>query len=423
MRRPNELSAADFPIPLSLPADNFEDVASLLRLCAAGRLYEVEEWIGAGRSLQWRPTRDRKLRRRASALQIAVDRGFYSLAALLLANGYDPNGDASECLSVAVHRSDGEMVELLLRFGADPARMDFATVLETCNRQAMDRFVGAGVDPCAANATARALASKRRPILGFVKQYRTRFPNLQGQVDIALHSFTKDGDRKGVSLMLWLGADPHAVTPSSAYVEDAPYVENESSFRCAIWGRDEKILSWFLPSSIPADQVQPLFRLAAFRCRPELVRRLLAAGANPHETIEGEPLLFTFICAVTTPQFSPEPERSKHGLASLEILLRAGAKWEMDDAAVRKLRGCLLRGNTRTVRAVLDLLQRFAVMTDDAMRRLTRTAAMARIIGDRPAPGATYLDDSSRVRSGRRGYRRPHWAQRWRVELPGDGSR
>jgi hypothetical protein len=64
-----------------------------------------------------------------------------------------------------VRRKDYDMVDLLLRYGADPHAVDFCEVLETCNRAIMDRFVAAGADPCRENALARSLHFKGRPIL------------------------------------------------------------------------------------------------------------------------------------------------------------------------------------------------------------------------------------------------------------------
>ena len=77
IRRPSDLKDTDFPIS-HLPVGSFAEVEPLLALCANGRLYEVEEWIAAGRPLQFPPPDDRKLQRRDTALQIAVNRCFYS---------------------------------------------------------------------------------------------------------------------------------------------------------------------------------------------------------------------------------------------------------------------------------------------------------------------------------------------------------
>src|SRR5687768_16014102 len=132
LRRPSDITAADFPIP-PRPCGDLIAVEPLLALCASGKLYEVEKWIAEGHPLQFPVPEDRKLQRRSTALQIAVERRFHSLASLLLANGYDPNGDYYECLSPAVRAKDREMIELLLRFGADAKTLDFCTVLETCD--------------------------------------------------------------------------------------------------------------------------------------------------------------------------------------------------------------------------------------------------------------------------------------------------
>lgn len=158
LRRPS--ASLEIPVPRR-NLDAYDEVSPLLELCAAGKLYDVESWIDAGRPLQYPPPSDRKLQRVSTALQLAVERGFHSLAALLLANGYDPNGDYYECLTPAVRARNRDMVRLLLKFGADPRAVDFAEVLETCDRQLMDVFVEAGADPCAQNALARALRTTR----------------------------------------------------------------------------------------------------------------------------------------------------------------------------------------------------------------------------------------------------------------------
>ena len=145
-RRPIDVTDSDLPI-VHRQRRELSSVEPLLALCLSGKLYEVEGWISDGRPIQFPPPTDRKLQRRATALQIAVNRRFHSLAALLLVNGYDPNGDYYENLSPAVRNKDHDMVDLLLRYGADPHVVDFCEVLETCDRELMDRFVAAGVDP------------------------------------------------------------------------------------------------------------------------------------------------------------------------------------------------------------------------------------------------------------------------------------
>lgn len=53
MRRPHELTRADFPVTKRALANTPSEVEGLIALCRAGKLYEVEEWIRSGKPLQW----------------------------------------------------------------------------------------------------------------------------------------------------------------------------------------------------------------------------------------------------------------------------------------------------------------------------------------------------------------------------------
>ena len=56
---------------------SIEEGKELLTLCRAGKLYEIEAWVAAGRSIQV-PAELRK-----TPLYIAVDLGFHSLVRFL----------------------------------------------------------------------------------------------------------------------------------------------------------------------------------------------------------------------------------------------------------------------------------------------------------------------------------------------------
>jgi hypothetical protein len=416
LRRPADLEPQDFSIPHRAPVADFSAIEPLIALCSSGRLYEVEQWIGSGQPIQCAPPDDRKLQRRHTPLQAAVANGFHSLAALLLANGYDPNGDYYECITPAVHRRDRGMIELLLQFGADPAVADFTAVLETYNRPLMDLFIEAGADPCARNAVARALRHKARPLLGFVKSYRTRFPGLQRQIDIALLAFVQNKDEKGCLLMLWLGADPYSVVPASAYPEDFEAVGSESAFESALWAGNEEILRSFVKAPIPAERVRDLFRSVAFRCRPEFVRRLLDAGANPNDVEEGEHVLRPFIGALTWRYSSSDPKEKQRGLEALEMVLAAGAKWEPGPRELARLRRQLLDGESRTVVRVVELLAKYRAFSDAQLHELTRTESMKKLLNGftkpRTDPFALYRVPPAPMhpQPPAQGRFKPHWA-------------
>lgn len=421
LRRPSELASADFPIPLR-PAGDFAAVEPLLALCASGKLYEVEKWVGEGRPLQFPPPTDRKLQRRSTALRIAVERGCHSLAALLLANGYDSNADYCECLSPAVETKDHGMVDLLLRFGANPHDMDFCTVLETCDRGLMDRFIVEGVDPCRDNAVAKALESRGRPILGFVKQYRERFPALQRQIDIALRVAVDAESPRRIALMLWLGANPHTEVPATAYECDHGETMEGTAFESALWARRPEILTQLMKHPIPKEWVQMLLFRASHCNRTDLVRRLLSEGADPNGIDEvGDPALHGFISALLWRYRSPAAEEYERCIEALELMLQAEAKWTLDERQVKRLRRDLADGEIKTVIRLVDLLHHYRAVSPEQLHELTRTPAVQRVLNgvskprrnpfdvyySPPPPAVPPVEEPNR-----RGRWKRHWSQR-----------
>jgi ankyrin repeat protein len=102
MTLPNQL----FPILTPMQANH------LMELCQQGRLFEIEEWIDSGKSLQVPPES------RTTPLRIAMEREFHSLVLLLARNdtGQQAKDDA---LSSAVSAGNLEFIELLVKHGAD----------------------------------------------------------------------------------------------------------------------------------------------------------------------------------------------------------------------------------------------------------------------------------------------------------------
>ena len=80
-------------MPDELPID---EAKQLVALCAAGRLYAVEDWVRAGRSLQVPP------QLKKTPLAVAMDTGFHSLIDLLLFS--QSHGTRRHGVAVAGHR-------------------------------------------------------------------------------------------------------------------------------------------------------------------------------------------------------------------------------------------------------------------------------------------------------------------------------
>lgn len=94
------------PHEFELPPDDAKD---LLRLCEAGRLYDVDEWISAGRSLKT-PGALKK-----SPLGVALTSGFHSLIELLLRHE-ESQQVKNDALAHAVRSRRADLVELAVHY-------------------------------------------------------------------------------------------------------------------------------------------------------------------------------------------------------------------------------------------------------------------------------------------------------------------
>src|SRR4029079_12446941 len=130
------------PRALRLMTDelSIDDAKQLLELCAAGRLYAIEEWVQAGRSLQV----PRGLKK--TPLDVAIALGFHSLIELLLRNAPDQNAK-NNALHKALQRRRPELIELAVTHGAEIAAVPFVDVLMTGDRPIAALFLEKGADP------------------------------------------------------------------------------------------------------------------------------------------------------------------------------------------------------------------------------------------------------------------------------------
>lgn len=110
------------------PNPDEDEAKELLRLCRAGRLYELEKWVLDGKPLDICGARKRG--RQKSLLEIAVETGFHSMVELIAKHETNqPSKDAALAQAVSSRRLD--LVELLLANGADIKSVPLIDVLLT----------------------------------------------------------------------------------------------------------------------------------------------------------------------------------------------------------------------------------------------------------------------------------------------------
>ncbi len=223
------------PTKNRLLAQSLEELKPLHQLCREGRLYEVERWISDGRPLQVEPAAIVKGTRPKTALQIAIETGQHSLTRLLLSNGYQLDLERYRPLDLALEIRRWDLFDLLLEWGADLKSVDIYTVLSTYNAELYERFRVAGYDLTIGHHMASILGhgTSNRPLLGFVKRYRSEDPKIQSELNLALRYQVRKGNERGVALCLWARADPH-VPASDATEQSDPENGEEPSGWSAI---------------------------------------------------------------------------------------------------------------------------------------------------------------------------------------------
>ena len=327
--------------PLSPPS---EDAKELARLCRAGRLYEVEKWISAGKPLNVPAVKNRKGK---TLLQIAIETGFHSLVELIAR--YETNQaskNAALADSVSLRRLD--FVALLVENGAEIISVPLYDVLLTWEPRLMRFFLDRGADPIADFPFATAFGAKVRTTIRAFSEYKQAHPDLAPalleQANMALRHFCSKGEMKWISLMLWVGADARAMGPNleeTCPTDPDCYV---SAMQEACYAGNVEVLRKLKPEG-GLDDLDNLLHCAAVSGRRDAIRYLLDLGAKANDKENGgSSALDTFIWRLGFPSFNYgfKTVKSKYAvsneIANISELAQRGAVWKPDRSSVNSLR-------------------------------------------------------------------------------------
>lgn len=149
-----------------------EELAPLFELCRAGKLFEVQGWIAAGKPVNPPPERPKR-HKFTSPLLVAIDKGFHSLVRVLLEGGalQEPTDDDSPMNRVLRMRRR-DMVELLVENGFDPRKVDMSAVLHSWDPGLMEYFLERGADPVEGLPFAHAFCNRVRTAVKVFKKCR-----------------------------------------------------------------------------------------------------------------------------------------------------------------------------------------------------------------------------------------------------------
>ena len=264
-----------------------EDLQPLAALCKAGKLFDVQNWLAAGKPVNLRSSPDERQRGK-TPLDVAIDEGFHSLIQVLLEGGATFEKQGWKCpMSRALQMRRFDLVELLIEHGHDAASVDMKEVFNTWDPAIMEHFIEKGAEVEEGNPLAYALCNRIQTALRVYKRYRDRFPSFPEQANIALRHHCKEGNLKWVSLMLWAGADPYAPGTEN-YADERSHGGGLSALAFAALYRRFEVFK--LKQMRLDPHHQGIQQLLCWLCKGEglpLLKQLLEAGAPPNDQENG----------------------------------------------------------------------------------------------------------------------------------------
>ncbi|OGV66339.1 MAG: hypothetical protein A2498_15325 [Lentisphaerae bacterium RIFOXYC12_FULL_60_16] len=334
-------------------AESYDEIKPLIALCKAGRLFDVQEWIAAGKPVNPPPPPEKGARPR-SPLQYAINIGFHSLVQVLLEGGAEIEASWKyNTLSHALQEHRFDIVQLLVKHGADPKTVDMYDVFHSWEPAIMEYFIELGADVETGNPLAQAFCSRIRTALRIFKKYKDRFPGFQDQLNIALRYHCKEGNEKWIALCLWAGADPYAPGPGAPEESDDEDGGISALEYAALYGHFEI----FNMKQVRLDPGNPVLisaiRYAHGENASKLLVDLLKKGVNPNDQPNGgcsaiqsllSGLEFSYDIFSREKRKNLDTKEAREKLKMIHILAQYGGKWApKEDGEVAHARRSLLR--------------------------------------------------------------------------------
>jgi len=338
--------------------DKFRELIDLVN---QGKLFALQEWIAAGKPLQF----DEVIGSRRYLLEEAIRTGFHSVVEVLLRAGSWSTEDLTHSLEFARDRSRYDISELLEKFGARGKELDFLTACEKLDLATAERLLRAGFDPNKENEFARVLTEvKAKPLIGFYKNHRVEFPVLDDQAAIALRIAVGNNQVRGAALLVWAGADPFRLAPDNLD-EFFPFDPEKHSWGTAaedaVWRGDSQMLKVLHLNPSP-EQAVALLNATTYKHNVGLFKTFLAN--IPHERLNHTErnsceALENLVGRWPDENFItriPNEEGNAEKLRCVELLLDAGARWNPPVEELKGDRRHLLRHDAKHIVQLIRLL-------------------------------------------------------------------
>ena len=369
---------------MATEAKSIEELFPLIEFCKAGNLAAVSKWIAEGKPIN--PPSGKKTRR-ASPLQIAIEKGFLTLTEVLLEAGANPAPENSNMNALwhAVERRRADIAALLLDRGMPIDSVDFGSVCYYADPTLINLFLERGADPKDGYPLYYGMKHCLNPLLGIYKTQVEKHPELQIQADMALCHYAREGNLRCVSLLIWAGARPDFEIPE---VEGA---RNDFSYTCAFeqaaYGGHTNILKRMKPENYPII-IPRLLEICSSREGDSLEYALglvSKISALPDEGLSVLNSLFWNLgwAADPRPIFGVRSTvKIDRHIDALEALVKHGLKWKPSPESARDLRRHIRHLEPEKILRVFRILKDHQAAEIPFMESLVATPTMRNHLGD-----------------------------------------
>lgn len=327
-----------------LRASSREEITPLVELCRTGHLFEVQEWIAAGKPVNLPEPVPYERRALPSPLEIAVEKGFHSLVRVLLdAGALNESRVSAAPIHMAIHAKRMDLIELMVD-RMDMSEVDMEVVIGTWDPALVEYFIGKGADMETGNPLAAALSDGIRTALRIYFKYKDRYPSFREQLNIALRHHAGAGHRKWIALTLWAGADPYA--PGLTEPDDDD--EATAVAYAAVSGQPEAFDMLTRKRFDPDDpDLLDVFRYPRSKRCEETMERIAARGFRfPCLLAESSRVIQDLLehlpyRGIESPHLVSN--KSKASMVAIRIMAEHGAKWMPSVAQIKEARKVLLK--------------------------------------------------------------------------------
>jgi ankyrin repeat protein len=379
---------------MSTRANSYDEIVPLIKLCKAGKLFEVQDWIKAGKPINL-PLPQPKGPSRKTPLEVAINKGFHSLVQVLLEAGADVDYPSHSPVAHALMERRLDIVKLLASHGADIHDVGMLPAFETWDPVTMEWFIEQGVDCETDYPLARALCQRIKTALGVFKRHKDRFSSFQGQLNFALRYHCMKGDLKWVSLLLWAGADPYVKGHYDPYEDPDPEYEGPCGLQLvALYGHHEV----FKLKNLRLDPNHPNSKdILKYACMADWsygLKILLEHGFKPNDQENGgssfiQKCLFQMsynwdFYSKAKKNLSTTQGREK--IEMIELLAAHGGKWiPKDDSEINAARRSLLKMTADYTLNFMKIMAKSGACSREHAERLLKTPTMKALISEEQA--------------------------------------